>query len=168
MCFHDVKRTISKSGDNHPILAQRSWRSDLNRRPHSTTIHRKSNCYQLGFSFGKSPIFTRTYGVRLVTFLVSKLHVFGRFCPKLPGFLSLFSIQAQVEQSIQGLGDSSGVVRQRNPVDLASLRRGVRDSAVSRATKMCPSVLECRGVSLRVLKAAKVESENLPIPTLRQ
>ena len=37
-------------------------------------------------------MFTRTYGVRLVTFLLSKPHVFGRFCPKLPGFLSLFSV----------------------------------------------------------------------------
>jgi|GEM_PF-4776012 len=37
-------------------------------------------------------MFTRTYGVCLVTFLLSKLHVFGRFCQKYLRFLSLFSV----------------------------------------------------------------------------
>ena len=37
-------------------------------------------------------MFTRTYGVCLVTFLLSKQHVFGRFWPKLPCFFSLFSV----------------------------------------------------------------------------
>ena len=35
---------------------------------------------------------TRTNVVCLVTFLLSKPHVFGRFCPKLPRFISLFSV----------------------------------------------------------------------------
>ena len=34
----------------------------------------------------------RTYVNFLVTFLLSKQHVFGRFWPKLPRFLSLFSV----------------------------------------------------------------------------
>jgi hypothetical protein len=35
---------------------------------------------------------TRTYGVCLVTFLLSKLGISWRFWPKLPRFLSLFSV----------------------------------------------------------------------------
>jgi hypothetical protein len=35
---------------------------------------------------------TRTYGVCLVTFLLSKSGIFSRFWPKLPLFLSLFSV----------------------------------------------------------------------------
>ncbi|MBP9061361.1 MAG: hypothetical protein KBF98_13730, partial [Rhodoferax sp.] len=60
--------------------------------PPSSTIHRKPNCFQLGFSFGKSSMVTRTYGVCLVTFLLSKSGIFSRFSQKLPRFLSLFSV----------------------------------------------------------------------------
>ena len=35
---------------------------------------------------------TRTYGVCLVTFLLSKSGIFSRFSRKLPHFLSLFSV----------------------------------------------------------------------------
>lgn len=37
-------------------------------------------------------MFTRTYGVCLVTFLLSKSGIFCRFSRKLPRFLSLFSV----------------------------------------------------------------------------
>ena len=37
-------------------------------------------------------MFTRTYGVFHVIFLLSRQYVFSRFWPKLPRFLSLFSV----------------------------------------------------------------------------
>jgi hypothetical protein len=45
----------------------------------------------LGFSFGKSSMVARTYANFLLRFLLSKLGVSGRFCPKSPRFFSLFS-----------------------------------------------------------------------------
>jgi hypothetical protein len=57
-----------------------------------STIPLKPNCYQLGFSFGNSSMLTLTYGVCLVTFLLSKTGTFCRFDRVLPLFLSLFSV----------------------------------------------------------------------------
>ena len=44
-----MKRTNSKSRDNWRKLASRSWRSDLNRRPHSTTTIEAPTVLSWGF-----------------------------------------------------------------------------------------------------------------------
>ena len=54
--------------------------AELNRAV--STIYRKPNCFQLGFSFGKSSIFTRTYANCLLSFLLLNLSIPVRFRPK--------------------------------------------------------------------------------------
>ena len=65
---------------------------DAGSNPASSTIHRRPNCFQLGFFFGKSSIVTRTYAIFLLTISLSNLGIFARFWPSFPRFLSLFSV----------------------------------------------------------------------------
>lgn len=57
-----------------------------------TTIHKKPNCYQLGFFLSKNSMVTRTYAICLLTISLSNLGIFARFWPNCPRFFSLFSV----------------------------------------------------------------------------
>ena len=60
----------------------------------------KAQLFQLGFSFRKSSMLTRTYANCLLRFLLSKLGGSGRFWPKSPRFFSLFSVPLLTIQEV--------------------------------------------------------------------
>ena len=94
-------RQSPQSGDKHPNLFPPVVRASLNPGPHCTTIHPKPNPNRLGFSFGKSPMLTRTYGNCLLTPCLPVLPIPTPVCLFFQQFLSLFSVCLLTFQEVE-------------------------------------------------------------------
>lgn len=78
--------------DKHPKRSSPVGRASLNPGPHSTTIYRKPNCFQLGFFLAESPALARCPAICLLSATPSPVNFMGHISPKSPSFFSLLSV----------------------------------------------------------------------------
>ena len=90
-----------QTGDKHPKLFSPVVRASLNPGPHCTTISPWPNCFQLGHSFGKSPMVTRTYGNCLLTPCLPVLPIPTPVCLFFQQFFSRFSVCLLTFQEVE-------------------------------------------------------------------